>query len=246
LEQAGVFIRPDESILDSLSQADLDERRDQVSRRKVELIEEYARNNQNNKPLQINLRFFVSPEIILEDMNRRVKGIRLTKNLLTKTDAGTLRPIKTDQFEEIPVGLVFHSIGYRGVPLTGIPFNDRWGVIPNKKGRIINQDSGENITGIYTAGWIKRGPSGVIGTNKLDASETVSCMFEDLKNGRILNPTLTDSRSIEAVIRDRQPEYVLFNDWLKLDQIEIERGREKDRPRVKFTEVDEMLSEIGN
>ncbi len=244
MEVAGVVVLPDEAKLDPLSQADLDGRRDQSSLRKVELIQSYAINNGDGYPRKITLRFLVSPDFIRGNDTGQVTGIRLVKNELTKTEAGTLRPKPTEKIEEIPVGLVFHSIGYRGLPLPGVPFNESWGVIANKKGRVLDLEKDSPIPGLFTAGWIKRGPSGVIGTNKLDASETVSCMLEDFENGVTLNPERPDVNAAEEMVRMRQPEYIIFNEWLELDQLEVERGKERDRPRVKFTEIDAMLSEV--
>jgi len=244
LEDTSVWVPLAEATLDSLSQADLDERHDQATLRKVELIQAYTNGHEAGKSRQITLRFLVSPVEILDDGNGQVSGIRIVKNKLTKTEAGTLRPQPTDQFEEIPIGLAFHSIGYRGLPLPGVPFNENWGVIPNQSGRVIDPQNDAAIPGLYTAGWIKRGPSGVIGTNKLDASETVKCMLEDLENGIINNPPLPTASDAEEMVRRNQPEYIVFDEWLHLDEIELERGREEDRPRVKFTVVDEMLSEV--
>ncbi|HBY06714.1 MAG TPA: NADP oxidoreductase [Chloroflexi bacterium] len=244
LEDTAVFVPPDEAELDPLSQADLDQRHDQASQRKVELIQEYAGLPRDGKSRQIILRFLVSPEEILGDASGQVVAIRLVKNTLTKTEAGTLRPQETDQSEEIPVELVFHSIGYRGVPLPGVPFNERWGVIPNQNGRILDPQKNESLPGLYTAGWIKRGPSGVIGTNKLDASDTVKCMLADLEQGIAINPSNPQADAAEEMIRQRQPEYIVFDDWLHLDQIEVDRGEEENRPRVKFTDIDEMLGEV--
>jgi ferredoxin/flavodoxin---NADP+ reductase len=244
LEYTDVVVLPEEAKLDPLSQADVNMRGDQATLRKVELIQAYANGQDPVRARQIILRFLVSPVEIVGDENGQVTGIRVAKNKLTKTEAGTLRSQKIDQFEEIPVGLVFHSIGYRGLPLPGVPFNENWGVIPNQDGRVLDSDSDVPIPGIYTAGWIKRGPSGVIGTNKLDASETVKCMLEDLENGILLDPPLPDASDAENMVRQRQPEFIVFDEWLHLDEIELSRGIEKDRPRVKFTVVDEMLSEV--
>ena len=244
LEDTAVFVPLDEAELDPLSQADLDQRRDQTDIRKVELIQEYAGLPRAGKARQIILRFLVTPEEILSDGDGRVTGIRMVRNTLTQTEAGTLRPQATDQTEEIPVGLVFHAIGYRGVSLPGIPFNERWGVIPNQNGRILNLDGNQPISGLYTAGWIKRGPSGVIGTNKSDASDTVQCMLADLEQGIALTPPAPTAAAAEEMIRQRQPEYILFDDWLHLDEIEVARGEETDRPRVKFTVIEEMLQAV--
>jgi ferredoxin--NADP+ reductase len=244
MEDSEVVVLPDEAQLDSLSQEDLDQRRDQTTMRKVELLQDFANGSDDGKTRKITLRFLVSPTMIYSNNDGQVAGIRLVKNELTQTEAGTLRPNQTDQIEEIPVGLVFHSIGYRGLPLPGVPFNESWGVITNKEGRIFDPAKDIPISGLYTAGWIKRGPSGVIGTNKLDASETVKYMLEDFENGNLLDPEYPESSSATDMIRQRQPEYILFDEWLHLDQIEVERGKEKNRPRVKFTEINSMLSEV--
>lgn len=244
LEDTDIIVYPNEAQLDPLSQADLDERRDQTTLRKVELIQDYANGQLAGKSRQITLRFLASPEEIFGDDSGQVTGIRLVKNELSQTEAGTLRPKPTDQTEDISVGLVFHSIGYRGLPLPGVPFNESWGVIANKKGRVIDPDKNVPIPGLYTAGWIKRGPSGVIGTNKLDASETVKGMLEDFENGVMLNPSTPNALSAEEMVRQCQPEYLVFGEWLQLDELEVERGKEKDRPRLKFTVIDEMLSAV--
>ncbi len=101
------------------------------------------------------------------------------------------------------------------------------------------------IVGEYAAGWIKRGPTGVIGTNKPDAAETVECMFEDLARGAVLEPTRPEAAAAEALVRQRQPNYVSYTDWLKLNEIEVARGRAQGRPRVKLTSVEEMLAALG-
>jgi ferredoxin--NADP+ reductase len=117
-------------------------------------------------------------------------------------------------------------------------------VISNKKGRIINQENGDQIPGLYTAGWIKRGPSSIIGTNKLDALETLKCMLRDIQNGVTLNPEQPTSNAAEMMVRERQPEYSVFDEWLKLDRRELARGKEMNRPRAKFTTIDTMLTEV--
>jgi ferredoxin--NADP+ reductase len=244
LEETNVVVLPEEAELDPLSQIALSQQHDQTVLRKVELIQDYAKGNQIKKNRQITIRFLVSPEVIFSNENGEVKGIKIAKNVLIQTEAGTLRPQKTSQIEEIPVGLIFHSIGYRGLPLPGVPFNKKWGVIMNKDGRILDPHNDIPIPGLYTAGWIKRGPSGVIGTNKLDAAETVKCMLEDLDKGILLDPQYPSSFHAEEMIRKRQPEYIIFSEWLQLDNLELAKGKEKNRPRLKFTKVDEMLTAV--
>ena len=171
--------------------------------------------------------------------------MKLVKNELYKTETGTMRPRATEQFEDIPVGLVFRSIGYRGVPLPGVPFHERWGVILNEKGRVLNADSNEPVLGEYTAGWIKRGPSGVIGTNKPDAAETAECMLADLAAGKTGLPTHPELDAAAHMVKNKKPNYVSYEDWLRLDEMETAAGAAQGRPRVKFTEVSEMLAALG-
>jgi ferredoxin--NADP+ reductase len=245
LADSAFRVLPEELDLDPLSKVELEERSDRGTRKKVEILKSYLDLHRDGKSRVLNLRFLVSPVEIYGDGSGRVKEIRLVRNELYKTEVGTLRPRPTDQFESLPVGLVFHSIGYKGVPLTGVPFNENWGIIHNLKGRVINPETDTPMKGVYAAGWIKRGPSGVIGTNKLDAIETVECMLADLQEGTILTPSNPDVGSAEEMIRQRQPRYVFFKDWKYLDQIETARGQVEGRPRVKFTVVREMLNRVG-
>jgi len=171
--------------------------------------------------------------------------MRLVRNTLVASDAGSLSARATDQFEEIDVGLVFRSVGYRGVPLPDVPFNDRWGVILNQAGRVLDPETKQPRVGLYTSGWIKRGPSGVVGTNKPDSVETVTCMVEDLRVDKILQPANADAAGIEQLVRERKPDYFSYTDWKQLDQLEQERGKALGRPRLKFTSVEEMKQALG-
>jgi ferredoxin--NADP+ reductase len=119
------------------------------------------------------------------------------------------------------------------------------GVIQNDKGRVIDPERKQPVVGEYTAGWIKRGPTGVIGTNKPDAAETVACMMEDLAQDRHLRPRSAAREAVDRLVRGRQPRCFSYEDWLRLDELEVERGRETGRPRVKFTRVEDMLAALG-
>ncbi len=167
--------------------------------------------------------------------------MRIVRNELYVSDDGSLRPRPTDQFEDLQIDMVFRSVGYRGVPLAALPFHDRWGIVPNEKGRVVDPETDQPLTGIYVAGWIKRGPTGVIGTNKPDAAETVSAMLEDVAAGKLLQPRQPDRAAVEERVRRNQPEFVSWADWLALQELEEARGKEQGRPRVKFTSLDEML-----
>jgi ferredoxin--NADP+ reductase len=106
---------------------------------------------------------------------------------------------------------------------------------------VLHPETSQPVLGEYVSGWIKRGPSGVIGTNRPDALETVRCMLEDLQSGEVLTPDMPSPEAAEQRIRERQPLYVSFEDWLRLDAIEVKKGRIEGRPRVKFTRVADML-----
>ncbi len=246
MEDAEIYVPPDEAELDPVSEKALTASNDRTTLKKVEIIQSYARPiPQTDKTRRLVLRFLVSPVELYGTETGGVTGMKLVHNRLYATDAGTLRPKPTDRFEEMPVGLVFRSVGYRGVKLPGVPFNESWGVILNEKGRVIDPDSQEPVPGLYTAGWIKRGPSGVIGTNKPDALETVTCMLEDLADGRFLEPAYPEPKAVEAFVKEHQPNYFSFADWLKLDEIEVTRGETLGRPRLKFTCIEEMLTALG-
>ena len=245
MQDADIYVLPQEAELDELSQEALVESADRGTARKVEIIQSYTDTVPSGKSRELILRLLVSPVEMYDDGDGRLKGMRLVHNELYATDAGSLRPRATERFEDIDVGLAFRSVGYRGVPLPGVPFNDSWGVILNEDGRVIDSETREPVLGEYTAGWIKRGPSGVIGTNKPDALETVNCMLDDLAAGRVPSPTYPDVAAAEQMVRDRQPNFFTFADWEKLDEIELARGEAIGRPRLKLTTVDEMLEAAG-
>ncbi|HZO43965.1 MAG TPA: FAD-dependent oxidoreductase [Methylomirabilota bacterium] len=245
LADADVTARPDEVELDPLSAAAIERSQDRATQKKVEILKEYARRQPAGKSRRLNLRFLVSPVELTGDGRGGVAALKLVRNELYATSAGTLQARATDLSETLPVGLVFRSVGYRGVPLPGVPFNESWAVILNDRGRVLDPDTKQPIVGEYTAGWIKRGPTGVIGTNKPDAAETVECMVEDLAHGTVVQPAHPEPTAAEALVRQRQPNYFSYADWQKLDAIEVARGRAQGRPRVKLTSIEEMLSALN-
>jgi len=245
LADADVTAVPEEVELDDLSRAAMERASDRATQKKVDLLQEYARRAPSGKRRRLILRFLVSPVEILDNGAGAVGGMRLVRNKLYATDTGTLQPKPTGEFDDLPVGLVFRSVGYKGVPLAGVPFNDKWGVILNEKGRVLDPTSKQPVVGEYTAGWIKRGPTGVIGTNKPDAAETVACMMEDLAADRVLHPAEASREAVERLVRERQPRCFSYQDWLRLNELEVQRGKETGRPRVKFTTIEDMLAALG-
>jgi ferredoxin/flavodoxin---NADP+ reductase len=245
LEDADAITLSTEVQLDELSLAELASLNDRTLNKKVEIIQSYAQPRSVSKARKLYIRFLVSPIEMIGNDQGKICTMKLVHNVLYKTDAGTLSPKATDQFEQLNVGLVFRSVGYRGVPLPEVPFNDRYGVIMNDKGRVIEVESKQQVIGEYTSGWIKRGPSGVIGTNKPDSVETVTHMLEDLKSGSILQPAQPEVAGMQALVKQRQPKFFSYPDWKKLDALEVAKGQPLGRPRVKFTSVEEMIAALG-
>ncbi|MBN1219949.1 MAG: FAD-dependent oxidoreductase [Anaerolineae bacterium] len=245
LSAAEITVLPEEIKLDPLSQATLVQSNDRATLKKIEILQAYTNRQPNGKSRRLTVRFLVSPVELIGNEAGQVVAMRLVKNELYVTGRGDLRSRATDKFEELPVGLVFRSVGYCGVPLPGVPFDEKWGIIPNERGRVINPASRQPVVGLYAAGWIKRGPSGIIGTNKPDALETINCMLEDLVHGRVLTPSRPDVTAAEAFVHRRQPNYFSYQDWRRLDELEVARGQAVGRPRVKFTKVEDMLVALG-
>jgi ferredoxin--NADP+ reductase len=219
---------------------------DATSRRNVEILREYAAREPSGKSKRVVLRFLASPIELVADERDHLGAVELVRNeLVVDGDPAhpRLRAQPTDERETLPAGLVFRAIGYRGIPLPRVPFDDRGGVIPNEAGRVRDPESGEALAGEYVVGWIKRGPSGVIGTNKKDAQETVDAMVADLAsaNGSAHAPEQPDAGAVEALLRERQPELVSYSGWEAIDRHEKALGEPAGRPRVKVTSIEEML-----
>ena len=231
--------------MDDLSRAAMAASADRATSKKVELIQGYATRNPAGKSRKLVLRFLLSPVELVGDESGRVTALKLVKTKLVATDSGTLRAQPTGEYETIPIGLVFRSIGYLGLPLPNVPFHKKWGVINNQEGRVVEVESGQPVLGLYTAGWIKRGPTGVIGTNKPDAAETVERMMADLAAGRTLQPTNPSPEAIANLIAERQPYAISYADWLQLDALEMKNGEMSGRPRLKFASTEEMLAALN-
>jgi ferredoxin/flavodoxin---NADP+ reductase len=161
------------------------------------------------------------------------------RNRLVHDDEGRLRAEPTDVEEVLETGLVFRAVGYTGVPLPGLPFDERGGVIPNVAGRVVDTPR------TYVTGWIKRGPSGVIGTNKKCATDTVSTLLGDLAAGSLHADEPADPEIIYQELAARRRELVTYEAWERIDEAERVAGETLGRPRVKFTTFDELLRAAG-
>ncbi|BAH31515.1 4Fe-4S binding protein [Rhodococcus erythropolis] len=205
---------------------------------KSRLFDEIAAAPTTGAPKRIVLRFLSSPIEILGD--DRVRGLRVQRNELVETTEGEFVVRPTDQFDDIECGLVIRSIGYRGTPLAGLPFDDKTGTVPNEKGRVFDPITGEAVAGVYVAGWIKRGPSGSIGNNSRCARDTVRALVEDYSEGRLTAPAL-DNDALTQLVSQRQSNALTYTDWKTIDQFERSAARKHNRPRIKLVDIDSML-----
>ena len=210
---------------------------DWETRRKLATLRDMSNRPTNGADKRILLRFLCSPVEVLGD--HRARQLKVVRNRLESDPNGRLQARPTGDHSLIDTGLVLRSIGYRGKAISGLPFDDRQGIIRNDEGRICDEKSVK--PGNYVTGWIKRGPRGIIGTNKKCARDTLRCLIEDLEAGRLAPATLNSTEIFEKV-STRQPEVVLRPEWLRLDHAERTLGRRQGRPRVKFTEHQDLLA----
>ena len=238
LAGADVAVDPAELELDPASAAAL-ERDTAVARRGVDVLREFASREPAGKPRVVRLRFCVSPVAILG--GERVEAVEVVRNELVAGPDGAIRAVPTAEREVIPCGAVFRSVGYRGIGLDGIRFDTGRGTIPNEGGRVLDE-TGRPIPGVYCAGWIKRGPTGVIGTNKKDATETVDLLLDDARKRRLRTSGGRAAADVDAVLAQRGVRVVSYAGWEAIDAVERSAGEAQGRPRVKLARWDELLA----
>jgi ferredoxin/flavodoxin---NADP+ reductase len=239
LVDADIVIDESECDLDEVSSEFMDsDEADPTTRRNVDLFTEFSKREPEGKNKRVVMRFLRSPVEI--EGEGKVERVVIGENTLERDETGAIKARDTGERETIECGLVFRSIGYKGVPVEGVPFSEKRGIIPNEGGRVV--EDGEQVPGLYVVGWIKRGPSGVIGTNKKDAQDTVDNLLADVEAGKLPSPDLaSDPGAIESLLAERKPDHVTFPGWQAIDAAEVARGEPKGRPRVKFIRVEEML-----
>ncbi len=234
LAGADVVVDPAELELDPVSETEL-EGASNVVRRNMDILREFAARETSGKPKVVRLRFRVSPTAFLG--KKHVEAVEVAHNALEPDGRGSVRATATGDREAIPCGIVFRSVGYRGVGIPGVPHDERSGTIPNDGGRVLGEDA-VTISGVYCAGWIKRGPTGVIGTNKKDATDTVERLLEDARAG--LLPARSDE-TIDGLLAERGVGVVTYSGWEAIDALERSRGEPHGRPRIKLPTWDELL-----
>lgn len=206
----------------------------------MEILQQIHDQGDRGNPRKLHLCFLISPTKI--EGSERVKGLELVHNEIVK-EGGVLRAKATDEVMHLNVDMVFRSIGYMGEAIPGLPFDDRRGTIPNDQGQLLDGVGGKLLNQEYTAGWIKRGPSGVIGTNKQDATETVSRLKKNWQTSPTPQPKLVQHDLLD-LLKEKKSQFVSFEDWKKLDKFEVELGQQNGKSRHKICEVPEMLDLI--
>jgi len=244
LDGVDTRVDPDDLVLDAVSQQWLAEQGTFTARKNVELLREFAaRPARPDARRRIELRFLSSPVQIRG--SARVEAIDVRRNEIVRADDGSLRARAVDgDIETIDCGLVLRSVGYRAVPLPDVPFDERHFVLPNERGRVLTP-AGEPLHGVYAVGWIKRGPTGILGTNKRDAEETVSRLVEDLDAAALPQPPNPEREQIDALLAERKPDLITVEGWRAIDGHELESGRNAERPRVKLASREELLVAAG-
>ncbi len=225
--------------LDATSRAELEQEHSTHIHHNLAVFETFAAPRSDTKPRQCSIGFLRSPVRIEGD--ERVERVVLERNRL-EGPPFKQRAVGTGLTETLDCGILFRSIGYRGAPIAGAPFDEGRGAIPNEDGRVLAD--GRPVPGLYAAGWIKRGATGIIGTNKRDSNATVKALVADIP---ALCPCAEpDGRAVRHLLASRGVRVVSFEDWQRIDAAEIARGEAKGKPREKFIRVEDMLATLSS
>jgi ferredoxin--NADP+ reductase len=230
LANADVVVSPSDLVLDEASEAEL--ARNAVARRNMDVLRSWSERTPEGRPRRLHLRFWLRPTAIFGD--ECVTAMQFASGRPDGADEpdGAVQPVR------LPADMVLRSVGYRGVPVPGLPFEEERGVIPNAAGRVLRD--GAIVPGEYVAGWIKRGPSGVIGTNKHDATETVRCLLEDAPT--LPRRQVRDGDGIVDLLRQRGVRVVPWEGWEAIEALEIAAGRRRGARQVKVAERELLLA----
>ena len=244
LSNAALHVRSEDVDLDAHSRQQLEESGPKSPlRRNFDILEGHV--GSAPKARNIDMRFCASPAEFYGDANGRVCRMRIERNELQLADNGTMRSRGTGRFDEIDVDWVFVSIGYRGEPVVGVPFDEERGRIPNKDGRIFDPNADGIVPRLYVVGWAKTGPSGLIGPHKKASAAVVQLMLKDVDAGEVPSLEQVDASSLPTLLEQRGVRYVTFEDWKRIDAAEIERGEAQGALRRKFSRISEMLEVVG-
>jgi ferredoxin--NADP+ reductase len=234
LESCTPKIDPEQLQLDPLSEQELNDPENKHAQHIFSILEGYADHGDDFDSEGLHILFLRSPKALLGE--EHVESIVLEKNSLDG-EPFKLKAFGTGETQEIPCGVVFRSVGFRGSPIPGVPFSEKMGRIENIDGRIMNRD--EPIAGLYTAGWIKRGPSGIIATNRPDSKATVNKLLEDVPD--LVPCPKRDTEQLLGHLTELGARFITYEDWEKVNEEEIRLGQVVGKPREKFSSVESIL-----
>jgi ferredoxin--NADP+ reductase len=232
LEDVDTIVYDEDFQYDEGSQKAIDS--NNQTRVMVKTLEDLRSNEVTGAKRRLHLHFFSAPVEILEK-DGKVAGIKIERTKLDGT--GNVKP--TGEFREFPIQAVYRAVGYFGSELSEVPFDEKAGVIPNDKGRVLDSD-GKHIQGVYATGWIKRGPVGLIGHTKSDAIETIAQIIEDKSNW--WSPASPSEDSITDLLTSRKIDFVGWPEWLRIDAEEKRLGEAEERERIKLVEREDFLA----
>lgn len=237
LENCDALVSESALALNPESEQELEDRRSRASTKNLEIFRGFI-GAESGKPRKCHFHFLQSPVELLGE--ERLEAVVLGQNRLSGAPFEQ-QAEDTGERSSLECGLLFRSIGYRGVPIQGVPFDPRRGVIPNREGRVVGEH-GKSLPGLYVSGWIKRGPSGIIGTNRADSVETVKSLLADVAQ---LDATpRPGAKALYPLLSERQVRHLDYASWQRIDASEVSRGEPKGKPREKFTRVAEMLAAV--
>jgi ferredoxin--NADP+ reductase len=236
----GVRVEIDRSVVEAA--AALAGELDPASRKNVQLMQSLAEAEPRDATRTLRLEFLASPIELRGNAEGRICAVAIERNRLSRDARGQWQARGTGELFEIEAGLLFRSVGYFGVPLAGVPFDEKNGIVKNVDGRV--HDGEGPMLGVYAVGWCRRGPSGVIGTNKADANAVAEKLIEDVPSLHATTAHARTHAAFDAHLVARGAHVTTFADWLSLDRVEIEAGQGRGKIREKFTSVAQMMNHL--
>ncbi|MCA9400953.1 MAG: FAD-dependent oxidoreductase [Candidatus Omnitrophica bacterium] len=232
------IVDPADLELNEASAKELEDPKNAQKKKNYDILKEFSQRSPSGKSKKFYVQFYKSPAALGGD--GKLEKVFIEKNELVG-EPGKQKSKGTGQKITLPCNLLFRSVGYKGVPIPSVPFRDDWGIIPNTEGRV--EDSEHHFTGLYCTGWIKRGPSGIVGTNKPCAEETVKHLLSDIP--QLIPGKNPDNAMLIDLLHELNVRFVTFEDWKRIDAREIASGQQKGKVREKFVDVEDMLKTVG-
>jgi ferredoxin/flavodoxin---NADP+ reductase len=239
LQDCDIIVHKEDLDLSPSDLEEVDSPSNNKAKKNLEILNQLSEKKLSGKPKTIHIHFYKSALKI--NGNDSVESVQFEINEMNG-DAFNQKVNSTGNEELLNCGLFFRSIGYKGLAIKGIPFDEKAGIIPNNKGQVIDINNNP-VAGLFTSGWIKRGPVGVLGTNKSGSQETVGILMETLDT--LPNAKNRDSDDLLELLTQRDVKVVTFLDWKRIDDEEVSRGKEKGKPREKFTSIKDMIKFMG-